>query len=343
MEIKKYTMLVLTNHLTHTEHNSLYGLVNALRTHPFCKSLDVASVTSEKNARFLHTHTSSLWSIDLLQQSDFSFEKSHHLFTKPTKKVFLDNYDIVFLRVPHPISEKFLTFVEKSIDKKRIINRPTGAIKVGSKDFLLNFQEFCPPIKLCKTTKQIKNFAKQYPIVLKPLKSHGGKGIIKIQDGMAMTCDSTQDLSDFLQEFEKQKTTYLGMQFLKNVGKGDKRINVVNGKIICSTVRIPKKGDWLCNVSRGGIAQPITITTREKKIVEEVSKILIPKGVVIFGLDTLVDNQGKRVLSEINTMSIGGLMPAEKMTGKHILKNTANILWKYIQSNIEPKKRDYIK
>ena len=52
---------------------------------------------------------------------------------------------------------------------------------------------------------------------------------------------------------------------------------------------------------------------------------------MIFGFDTLVDDDGRRVLSEINTLSIGGLMPLQEMSGKPVLKRVAELLWDYVE------------
>jgi glutathione synthase len=122
----------------------------------------------------------------------------------------------------------------------------------------------------------------------------------------------------------------LAMKFLKNVTQGDKRTIVVNREILGAALRLPAPGGWLCNVNQGGhaiLAEP----DEDEHIIQEIlTPMLHRKGVVIFGFDTLVDDDGRRVLSEINTLSIGGLVPLEEMSGKPVLKRAATLLWDYI-------------
>ena len=49
-------------------------------------------------------------------------------------------------------------------------------------------------------------------------------------------------------------------------------------------------------------------------------QFFLDKGIVVYGMDTLVGDDGQRVLSEINTLSIGGIYPAE-LTSKIPLSN----------------------
>ena len=53
------------------------------------------------------------------------------------------------------------------------------------------------------------------------------------------------------------------------------------------------------------------------------------EGVLIYGVDTLVDDNGLRTLSEINTLSIGGFPQAEQQTGKPIIKMLIDKIFEY--------------
>ncbi len=46
----------------------------------------------------------------------------------------------------------------------------------------------------------------------------------------------------------------------------------------------------------------------------------------MYGFDTLVDDEGHRVLSEINTMSIGGLRQLRDAHGNPVLRKIAKYL-----------------
>lgn len=142
------------------------------------------------------------------------------------------------------------------------------------------------------------------------------------------------DMATYLQDLKSYIETegFLAMEFLKNVTQGDKRILVVNGQILASSLRLPTENSWLCNVAQGGRSVPAEATPEEIKIIETISPKLLEAGILIFGADTLVDNNGKRILSEINTLSIGGFPQAEKQTGKPILQQTIDGIMNYVES-----------
>ncbi len=71
----------------------------------------------------------------------------------------------------------------------------------------------------------------------------------------------------------------------------------------------------------------------ELLIEKELTPLLYEKGVIMYGFDTLVDDDGTRVLSEINTLSIGGLGPMEEMSGLPVVQIAASQLWDYIETS----------
>jgi len=155
-------------------------------------------------------------------------------------------------------------------------------------------------------------------------------------NGMAEVAGDQLPLANWLETAREdiEAGNYLAMKYLKNVSQGDKRILVVNGKIMGASLRIPKPGQWLCNVSQGGTSVAAEITPEEEEMIAAVAPVLLEKGVVIFGADTLMDDDGKRVLSELNTNSIGGFPQAEAQTGRPILQQTINGIYTYLTSRL---------
>ena len=115
---------------------------------------------------------------------------------------------------------------------------------------------------------------------------------------------------------------------------GDKRTIVANGQILGSTLRLPAPGSWMCNVAQGGMAIPAEVDPDDRKIASRLIPLLGGLGVIFFGFDTLVDDDGRRTLSEINTLSVGGLPQIADFTGKPIVKDAAQLLWEYVKSEI---------
>jgi glutathione synthase len=196
---------------------------------------------------------------------------------------------------------------------------------------LLNFQDVCPPIKLCHSVEEILEFANYHELVLKPLKEYGGKGILRLNKHELQDGDKKYDSETYLKSIETyiQKEGFLAMKFLKNVKQGDKRLIVVDGDIMAASLRMPADGSWLCNVAMGGTSVKTVPDDREIQIIERINPYLKENGILMYGADTLVDDNGDRILSEINTLSIGGFPQAEMQTKRPIIKITIDKIFKY--------------
>ncbi|MFK7946727.1 MAG: RimK family alpha-L-glutamate ligase [Saprospiraceae bacterium] len=328
---KKYKFLVLTDHSKHSGENSVYALMSKLSQHPNCERVDIASRGNHSNdAFFEEQETEKVYAISVTK--DFTFDETGRQFSENGKIVAIRDYDVIILRLPRPVSSDFMGFIGYLGENKVIINHPDGIEKTSTKAFLLNFPEICPPMKLCKSIDEIIAFSNRFTIVLKPLKEYGGKGLLKINGDILNDGNSDFDTTDYLRKQKEYIETegYLAMKFLKNVSEGDKRILVVNGQILASSLRLPAKDSWLCNVAQGGRSVPSEVTPEELQIIKRITPKLLKAGILIYGADTLVDDNGKRILSEINTLSIGGFPQAEKQTGKPILQQTVDEIMKYV-------------
>jgi glutathione synthase len=105
----------------------------------------------------------------------------------------------------------------------------------------------------------------------------------------------------------------------------------VDGKIISSNLRLPAEGNWLCNAAQGGKAVPADPDEDEKMIIKSISKDLKKRGILIYGMDTLVNDNDKRVLSELNTLSVGGIGISNTPDQWERSAKVADLIVKYIQ------------
>lgn len=333
---KQYRMLVITDHLTHKEGESIYPLLRTMAKNPACSSIEVASRGNLKNQGFFSRHDSTKV-VSSLVDDNFTYQDNGEQFTNASLESDIKDFDVLFLRIDRPVTNSFLDFLITHVPQDKIINKPLGIKQTGSKEFLLNFRDICPPIRLCQNIDEILDLYHNFPIVLKPLESYGGKGILRIIDNIVWEKDKHYPLNEYKAIIQKNLETngnYLAMKYLKNVSQGDKRLIVVNGKIMGATLRLPKEGSWICNLSMGGVSSFAEPDEQEIKIAETISPSIVEKGVVIFGFDTLVDDDGNRVLSEINTLNVGGLLQAEMHSGKPVIQESSNLIWSYICENI---------
>ena len=315
------SFLVLTDHSGHSAQNSVYSLVNTLRKDPRCRQVDIASRGSAQNQAFFRGAGPQVRGFTV--ERELVYRPDGKQFAGAVQVLELTQYDVVWLRLPHPVPQEFFTCITglTAGTNTLIVNDPVGITETGVKSFLLHFREWTPPIELVRTAGEARSFTEQFPLVLKPLRAYGGQGIRRIDR------PEDADTVDFAEP-------YLAMKFLKNVSQGDKRILVVNGKILAASLRIPAPGQWLCNVAQGGKSVGAEIEPEEEAMIEALAPELLRRGICFCGVDTLVDDDGKRVLSEINTLSIGGFPQAEAQSGRPVLQQTIDELFHYCYDHL---------
>ena len=326
----RYRILCLTDHWKHSKENSLYAILSSMVEHPKCEEVVVASRSAKINATFFEEFDFSKIH-GLKVNADFNFEDAKKDLIEKTISVDPNSFDIIFLRLPRPVTDEFLRSLEVGFSSKCIINKPSGIITCSSKAFLLNFQDVCPPIKLCYSIQEIMEFSEQFDVVLKPLREYGGKGIVRIKNGLINDGNQNWEVLKYLKNIEPTiiEDGFLAMKYLANVSQGDKRLIVVGGDVLAASLRLPSENSWLCNIAMGGTSFAAQPDKRELEIINRINPSLNEKGILIYGADTLVDDNGQRILSEINALSIGGFPHAEKQTGRPIIKLTIDKIVDY--------------
>ncbi|MCB0837233.1 MAG: hypothetical protein KDE26_10390 [Bacteroidetes bacterium] len=328
--IEKLRFLIITDHRQHRPANPVYSLTSELFSRPETKLIDIVSRGNPKNDPFFTEQSTHFYTTRI--GPDFSFQPSGDQFIQNQNDGNIEDYDVVLMRLARPVDSSFLHFVAHHTQNKVVINHPLGIEKTSSKAFLLNFPDLCPPIKLCHKIEDILSFMEQFPIVLKPLKEYGGKGILRAEGGIIYDQDQSYSAQEYLQKQKDyiENQGYLAMKFMKNVSQGDKRIIVAGGEILAASLRKPAEGSWLCNVSQGGSSESALPEAEEVEMINRISPTLLKEGILIYGADTLVNDDGKRILSEINTLSVGGFADIQANTGIPIIPKTIDKILAYV-------------
>ena len=317
-------LLILTDHGGHTVNNSLYAIARAMATDERMTEVRVASRSTPANAAWFACAPDVDADLrTLTADEDFSFETaatgfsaSESLFPTPVSWP-----DAVFLRIPHPVPETWFVHLRKTFGARPILNAPEGIETTTSKAWLLNVPELCAPMRLCRTAREVAAFGKTRDAVLKPLRGYGGQGIVRVRDGRVELPTGQVSVTDY-----EPPAPVLAVEYTRRVSEGDKRIVVVGGEVLGAVLRVPAAGAWLCNVSQGGHAEPATLTPGDARIAKVLDAHMRRLGVVMYGIDTLADNDGRRVLSEVNTMSIGGLLDLPPVGGQVAPARAARLL-----------------
>ena len=105
-------------------------------------------------------------------------------------------------------------------------------------------------------------------------------------------------------------------KFLPKINKGDKRVFIINGKVCGAISRVPKKGSFLSNMSKGAKPISIKLTKKEKKISQLVAKDLKNIDIFFAGIDFI----DQKLNGDINVTSPTGLKTLFDLSGVNLAK-----------------------
>ena len=171
-----------------------------------------------------------------------------------------------------------------------------------------------PSTIFTKDIIEIKKFIKKHKkIILKPIHSYSGNDIHLLNKFNLK----------LVQKFIKKHGHIMCQKYLSKINKGDKRVFLINGKVTGAISRVPKKGSFLSNLSKGGTAIVSKLTKKEKKISNLIAKKLKKNGIYFAGIDFI----SEKLNGDINVTSPTGLKNYFDLTGI----NLAKTFWKEIK------------
>lgn len=175
-----------------------------------------------------------------------------------------------------------------------VVNDPASLRDCNEKLFTAWFPKHTPSTLVSANAKRLKAFAQQEKdIILKPLDGMGGASIFRAKADDPNLSVIIETLTDHGQNLA------MAQQFIPEITDGDKRILIVNGKVIPYTLaRIPRKGETRGNLAAGGSGVPMPITAKEQEIAEAIAPELLKRGLLFVGLDVI-----GQYVTEINVTS----------------------------------------
>ena len=156
------------------------------------------------------------------------------------------------------------------------------------------------------------------PVVIKLLEGTQGIGV--------MLGETENAAKSMIQAFGGLNANILVQEFIKEAGGEDIRAFVIGGKVIAAMKRKGAEGDFRSNLHRGGSAEMVKITPKERATAVKAAKVL---GLNVCGVDMLRANSGP-VVMEVN--SSPGLQGIENATGKDI----AGMIIEFLEKNAKP-------
>jgi glutathione synthase len=259
---------------------------------------------------------------DLSIISDKVVAKGYYIkFTYTNKNFFkivskqtldLSKCKYLLIRQDPPFNLEYISttyILDKIKDKVKIINNPTSIRNVSEKLYSASFQKFMPNTIFTKDINEVnKFFIKNKKIIIKPIHSFSGNDIHLIEKKIN---------KKLILNFIKKHGHIMCQKFLPKIKFGDKRVFLINGKICGAISRVPKKGSFLSNMSKGAIPIATKLTRIETKISNLIAKDLKKNNIYFSGIDFI----DQKLNGDINVTSPTGLKTFYDLTNINLAKN----------------------
>ena len=248
----------------------------------------------------------------------FNYRKKKFFKIFKKHKLNLVNCKFILIRQDPPFNLKYIstTYILETIkDKVKIINDPSSIRNISEKLYAIKYLKYMPPTIFSQNIDEIKKFFKKNEkVILKPIHSYGGNDIHLL----------SKYNPKFIKKFIKKHEYVICQKYLPKINKGDKRVFLMNGKVMGAISRIPKKGSFLSNISKG--AKPINtqLTKIEKKISKLVAKNLKKENIFLAGIDFI----DQKLNGDINVTSPTGLKTFYDLSNI----NLAKTFWKELKA-----------
>jgi glutathione synthase len=248
------------------------------------------------------------------------FDYNQKKFFKIIKnqKLNLELCKYILIRQDPPFNLEYIstTYILDQIKHKvKIINDPTSIRNVSEKLYSAKYQKFMPDTIFSQNLDEIKSFFKKNKkVIVKPIHSYSGNDIV------LMNSFNLKTINNFI----KKHDHIMCQKFLPKISKGDKRVFIINGKVVGAISRVPKKGSFLSNMSKGAVPINIKLTKSELKISKLISKDLKKENIFFAGIDFI----DQKLNGDINVTSPTGLKSYYDLSGI----NLAKLFWKELKA-----------
>ena len=296
---------------------------NLSKINPFTDtSIFLAYEIQKKNCKIFYYEPKNLSIINSKVVAEgffvkFSYDSKKFFKILKKQKLDLTKCSAILIRQNPPFNLEYIstTHVLDTIkDKVKIVNDPTSIRNISEKLYSSTYQNFMPKTIFTQNISEIKKFIKKYKkVILKPTHGYGGNDIRLLNK-----IDSS-----FLKRFIKKHNYLMCQKFLPKISNGDKRVFIINGKVVGVISRIPKKGSFLSNLGKGGKAIVVDLTVKEKKISKKIAKDLKKEKIFFAGIDFI----DQKLNGDINVTSPTGLKTLYDLSKI----NLAKTFWKELK------------
>jgi len=241
---------------------------------------------------------------------EFNYKNKKFFKILKKQKLDLTKCKFILIRQDPPFNLEYIsaTYILDSIkDKVQILNNPTSIRNISEKLYSVKFQKYMPSTIFTQNIDEIKNFFKKHKkVILKPIHSYSGNDIHLL----------TSFNLKLIKRFIKQHDHIMCQKFIPKISEGDKRVFLINGKVCGAISRVPKKGSFLSNMSKGAKPINIKLTKIENKISKLIAKDLKKQNIFFAGIDFI----DQKLNGDINVTSPTGLKTLYDLSGINLAK-----------------------
>ena len=241
---------------------------------------------------------------------EFNYSKKKFFKILKKQKLDLSRCKFILIRQDPPFNLEYIsaTYILDTIKNKvNIINNPTSIRNVSEKLYSVKYQKYMPSTIFTQNIDEIKKFFKMNKkVILKPIHSFSGNDIYLLNKFNLK----------FVQKFIRQHDHIMCQKYLPKISKGDKRVFLINGKVCGAISRVPKKGSFLSNMSKGAKPINIKLTKTENKISKLVARDLKKENIYFAGIDFI----DQKLNGDINVTSPTGLKTLFDLSGINLAK-----------------------
>ena len=241
---------------------------------------------------------------------EFNYKNKKFFKILKKQKLDLTKCKFILIRQDPPFNLEYIsaTYILDTIKKKvQILNNPTSIRNVSEKLYSVKFQKYMPNTIFTQNIDEIKNFFKKHKkVILKPIHSYSGNDIHLL----------TSFNLKIIKKFIKQHDHIMCQKFIPKISKGDKRVFLINGKVCGAISRVPKKGSFLSNMSKGAKPINIKLTKIETKVAKLIAKDLKKQNIFFAGIDFI----DQKLNGDINVTSPTGLKTLYDLSGINLAK-----------------------
>ena len=286
-------------------------------------SVFLANEIQKKNYRIFYYDPKNLSIINSKVVAEGFFIKFNYndkKFYKILKKQKLNliKCKYILIRQDPPFNLEYISstlILETIKNKVKIINNPSAIRNISEKLYSVKYLRFMPNTIFTQNIQEIKNFFKKNKhVILKPIHSFSGNDIHLLNKFKLK----------FIQKLIKKHNYIMCQKYLPKISKGDKRVFLINGKICGAISRVPQKGSYLSNMSKGATAKNTQLTKFEKSISKLIAKDLKKDQIYFAGIDFI----DQKLNGDINVTSPTGLKTLFDISKV----NLAKTFWKYLKA-----------